>query len=344
MTQLLIPSFLLSLFGVFSLFGTSSDLFFRQTVYVILGFLLFFLIKKIGEHFFYLNNQFFYWFFVFLLVITYIIGIEVKGSRRWLDFYIFRFQPSEFFKVFFILFFSIAFSKKYLRFEGMFPFVKNLVLFLVPTFIIFKQPDLGNAMSFFFIFFILLLFSDFPKKYIFYLTLFTLILIPFSWFLLADYQQARIISFFNAHLDTQGIAYNMIQSLVTVGSGKFFGRGLGLGAQSRLYFLPEYHTDFAFAALVEQFGFFGGTLVLIFYGLIIYLISARATKFYFQKDEDSKRKFLFTVGMLTYVIFQVFVNIGMNLGLLPIAGVALPFISYGGSSVASFLIGFALIP
>ncbi len=136
----------------------------------------------------------------------------------------------------------------------------------------------------------------------------------------------------------------MIQSVVTIGSGKLLGRGLGLGTQSRLYFLPENHTDFAFGSLVEQFGFFGGGLVLIFYGVIIFLIASRAVKFYFQKDEEGKKKFLFCLGMLSYVVFQVFINIGMNLGLLPVAGVALPFISYGGSSLVSFLIGFALIP
>ncbi len=117
MNQLLIPSFFLSLFGLFSLFGISFELFFRQLIYVVVGFIFFFLIKKIGHQFFFLNSRFFYWLFVFLLLITYVVGLEVKGSRRWLDFYFFRFQPSEFFKVFFILFLSVELSQKYLRFE-----------------------------------------------------------------------------------------------------------------------------------------------------------------------------------------------------------------------------------
>lgn len=343
MRQLLFPSFFLSLFGVFSLLGIGSNFYFRQSIYIILGFLIFFIVKKIGNNFFYQNSRFFYWFFIFLLVITYILGLEVKGSRRWLDFYFFRFQPSEFFKVFFVLFLSVELSQKFLKFEGVVTFFRIFILFLLPSFIIFKQPDLGNALGIFFIYFVMVLFSEFQKQYFLYLMILIVLIAPLGWFFLAQYQKDRIISFFNPHIDTSGTAYNMIQSINTIGSGKFWGRGLGLGTQSRLFFLPENHTDFAFATLVEQFGFFGGALVLFFFGLIIYLIANRAVKLYFLKDEG-KRNFLFAVGILSYVVFHVFINIGMNLGLLPIAGVALPFISYGGSAAISFLIGFALIP
>jgi len=136
----------------------------------------------------------------------------------------------------------------------------------------------------------------------------------------------------------------MIQAMITIGSGQFFGRGLGLGTQSRLYFLPENTTDFAYASLVEQFGFFGGFFVILFYSVIIYHIAKKTVKFFFDRTEDGRSNFLFSLGMLVYLIFQVFVNIGMNMGLLPVAGVALPFISYGGSSIMALLIGFALLP
>ena len=345
MNQLLIPSFFLSLFGIFSLLGVNTELFFRQTIYLFFGFLVFYVIKKTGINFFYSNYKLFYWFFVIILIITFIIGLEVKGSKRWIDFYFVRFQASEFFKVFFILFLANELSKKYLHFQELIAFFKIIALFITPTFIIFKQPDLGNAVSLFFIFFIMLLFSNFPKKYIVYLLLIILPFIPIIWFALAEYQKARIFSFLNPELDFQGNAYNLIQAVITIGSGKFFGRGLGLGTQSRLSFLPENQTDFAYATLVEQFGFFGGVLVLSFYGIITYLIIKRAFRFYFQKgDEENKKKFLFTIGILSYIIFHLFVNVGMNLGLLPIAGVALPFISYGGSALLTILIGFALIP
>ncbi len=345
MNQLLIPSIFLSLFGNFSLLGLNLDLFFRQTFYFLIGVLAFICIKKIGINFFYSNYNILYWFFVILLFVTFVIGLEVKGSKRWLDFYFIRFQPSEFFKVFFILFLANELSKKNFHYQEFFTFTKIFFLFIIPTFIIFKQPDFGNAISIFFIFFVMILFSNFSKKYIICLILIFFLSTPIIWSTLADYQKARIFSFLNPKVDFQGDAYNMVQSVITTGSGKFFGRGLGLGTQSRLAFLPENHTDFAYATLVEQFGFFGGFLVLFFYGVIIYLITKRAFHFNNKKnDEDGKKKFLFITGFLSYVVFHLFVNVGMNLGILPIAGVALPFISYGGSALITIIIGFALIP
>ena len=341
---IIISSLFLSVFGLFNLFGLNQSLFVRQLIFLVLAYIGYFVIKSIGRHFFQLNSRLLYWSFIAVLIITYVVGVEVKGSRRWLDFYFLRFQPSEFFKPFFVLFLS-----HYLASENVFKnnatlFLKSFLYFLVPFFIIFKQPDLGNAVTFLFIYLIIVFFSNIPKKYLTYFFGIIGLFLPLGWFILRDYQKARILSFFNPHFDTQGTAYNMIQSVITIGSGKFFGRGLGLGTQSRLYFLPENTTDFAFASLVEQFGFFGGLTVIIFYSLLIYFVAKKTIKFYFEKKEENKSKFLFSLGLLSYLTFQVFVNIGMNMGLLPVAGVALPFISYGGSSVLALLIGFALLP
>lgn len=342
--NLIIPSIFLSIFGLFNLFGLNQGLFYRQLVYCLLGFIVYFLIKSIGRHFFQINSGVFYWFLVAVLIITYIIGVEVKGSRRWLDFYFLRFQASEFFKPFFVLFLSLYLSSENVFKNNLHLFFKSFVYLIIPFFIIFKQPDLGNAIAFLFIYLIIVFFSNIPKKYLTYFFGFITLFLPLNWFILKDYQKTRILSFFNPHLDTQGTAYNMIQSIITIGSGKFFGRGLGLGTQSRLFFLPENTTDFAFASLVEQFGFFGGLMVIFFYSLLIYFVAKRTIKFYFEKKEEGKAKFLFCLGLLSYLTFQIFINIGMNMGLLPVAGVALPFISYGGSSVLALLIGFALIP
>lgn len=342
--NLIIPSIFLSTFGLFNLFGLNHELFIRQLIYSLLAFIVYFLVKAIGRHFFQINNRFFYYFFLGALIITFIIGIEARGSKRWLDFYIFRFQASEFFKPIFILFLSQYLQSKDIFKNNISLFLKSFIYFFLPFFIIFKQPDLANSMTFLVIYLTVIFFSNIPKKYLLYFFAFTSMFLPSGWFFLKEYQKARILSFLNPHLDSQGTAYNMIQSVITIGSGNFFGRGLGLGTQSRLYFLPENTTDFAFASLVEQFGFFGGFFVIFFYLLIIYFIAQRTIKFFFDKTEEGKGKFLFSIGMLTYIFFQVFVNIGMNMGLLPVAGVALPFISYGGSSVLALLIGFALLP
>ncbi|MEK7177756.1 MAG: FtsW/RodA/SpoVE family cell cycle protein [Patescibacteria group bacterium] len=334
----------LSVFGLFNLFGLSQDLFIRQLLFLLFGFIAYFVIKFIGIHFFRINSKFFYWFFVAVLIITFIVGLEVKGSKRWLNFYFFNFQGSEFFKVFFILFLSEILTVKSLLSNTFLNFIKVFLFFLIPFLIIFKQPDLGNAMVYFFIFFTLLVFSTFSKKYLSYLIGLMVIFIPIGWLIMKDYQKARILSFLNPHLDVQGSAYNMIQSIITIGSGMFFGRGLGLGTQSRLFFLPENTTDFAFASLIEQFGFFGGFFVLIFFTAITIYLVKKTIFFYYQKSEEDQKKFLYCLGMLTYFVSQTIINIGMNMGIMPVAGITLPFISYGGSSVMALLIGFALVP
>ncbi|VVA44411.1 conserved membrane hypothetical protein [Candidatus Roizmanbacteria bacterium] len=334
----------LSVFGLFNLFGLNQDLFIRQLIFLIFGFIIYFFLKSIGSHFFRLNSKFIYWFFIAILITTFIVGLEVKGSKRWLNFYIFNFQGSEFFKVFFILFLADILTIKNLLGNTFYNFIKIFLYFLIPFIIIFKQPDLGNAMIYFFIFFTLLMFSNLSKKYLGYLIGLIIFFAPIGWLLMRDYQKARILSFISPHLDVQGSAYNMIQSVITIGSGMFFGRGLGLGTQSRLFFLPENTTDFAFASLIEQFGFFGGFFVLIFFTIITIYLVKKTIYFYYQKSEEDQKKFLYCLGMLTYFISQTIINLGMNMGIMPVAGITLPFISYGGSSVMALLIGFALIP
>lgn len=342
--MIIISSIFLSIFGLFNLFGLNRDLFFRQLIYLILGFLGYYFLKSIGSHFFRINSKFFYWFFIGILLITFIVGLEIRGSKRWLNFYFFNFQSSEFFKVFFILFLAEILTIKNILANSFFNFIKIFLYFLLPFIIIFKQPDLGNAMVYFFIFITLIMFSTVPKKYLGYLIGLIISFTPVGWFLMKDYQRLRILSFISPHLDTQGTAYNMIQAVITIGSGMFFGRGLGLSTQSRLFFLPENTTDFAFASLVEQFGFFGGFFVLFFFTLIFIHLAKKTIYFYYQKSEDDQKKFLYCLGILTYFASQTIINLGMNMGIMPVTGIALPFISYGGSSVLAILLGLALLP
>ncbi len=342
--DIIIPTIFLSLFGLFNLFGVNVSLFFRQLEYTIIGFAGFYFIKKIGYYFFRENSKFFYWLFLGILAITFIIGIEARGSKRWLDLYFFNFQASEFFKVFFILYMADFFSSKKILENDLVYFLKSFIYFFIPAFIIFKQPDLANAAVFAFVYLIMIIFSQDYKKHLGYLAGLALMFAPLGWLVLRGYQRARLMSFLNPHLDTKGISYNMIQAVITIGSGMFFGRGLGLGTQSKLFFLPENTTDFAYASLVEQFGFVGGFLVILFYAAIIYILAKKTIKYYYQRDRDGQRKFLYCLGLLSYLFFQISVNIGMNMGLLPVAGVALPFITYGGSSVLAVLLGFALLP
>lgn len=341
----LLPTILLATFGILNLFGIESSLFTNQLANFLVGLFIFFFIKKKGVRFLRNHTFLFYWLLVVSLILTYFSGIESKGARRWLDLYFIGFQPSEFLKVIFILFFANFFTKYFHRLNNFSTFMLSLVYFAVPFVLVLKQPDLGSALIFVFIYFLLLLFSNLSKKYWLYLVFILILTLPINWLFLRDYQKQRIISFINHEVDQQGTSYNMVQSMIAVGSGKFLGRGLGLGTQSRLYFLPENHTDFAFASLIEQFGFFGGFIVIILYLVLSFLITRRLLTFIpYERDEDNRFNFLFTLGFLGLLTYQVFINIGMNLGIIPIAGIGLPFISYGGSSVIAFLALLALVP
>jgi len=336
-----LPAFFLSIFGFFTVFGIRQDLMLIQGFYFFLAFLSFFFVKKYAS-FFRKNWSFFFWATFFLLIITFIIGLETRGSRRWLNFYFFNFQASEFLKVFFIFYLAEILTKEGYYIDQLRNFLKAVLTFLVIVFLIFKQPDLGNAIIFTAIFLIIILNSPIPKKIILNFFLLSLLFLPSLWFFLKDYQKQRIAAFLNPHIDYQGNSYNMIQSIISVGSGGFFGRGLGFGTQSKLRFLPENHTDFIFASLVEQFGFFGGIIVLFLYGLLLYFLIKKA--WYFLEKRDGMKNFLIIIGIVAYFFFQMVINIGMNMGVMPITGIVLPFISYGGSAFLSSFILLALIP
>ena len=155
--------------------------------------------------------------------------------------------------------------------------------------------------------------------------------------MLKDYQKERIANFLNPQNDPQGRGYNVIQSVVAVGSGGIFGKGLGHGSQSQLNFLPEKHTDFIFAALAEELGLLGSGIVLILFGVIVYRLKETAR---LARDNFG---YLLVVGVMAMVLSQAFINIGMNIGMMPVTGVPLPFLSYGGSSLVSILASFGLV-
>lgn len=343
MLQILLPVFFIYTFSVFNLLGMKSDLLMNHLLYFGISVAAFFIIRFIGVHFFRHNAVLLYWVFVGILLVTYIVGFEAKGAQRWIDLYFFSFQPSEFFKIFFIAFFANIFSR--LK-KNEFPLpvlLSCIAFFIVPAFIIMRQPDLATTIVFAFMFITMLFVSPLPKKYFFYLGTIALLLLPILWYTSHDYQRNRILTFLDPTNNQSSTSYNMTQALITVGSGQLGGKGLGMGKQSTLYFLPEFHTDFAYSALVEQFGFIGGFVVIGLYMILSFFLIRKIFYYYRQDDELSRFKFYYTVGFFAFVFFQTFVNIGMNIGLLPIAGITLPLISYGGSSLVTFFIGLALL-
>lgn len=343
MWRFLIPTFLLLAFGLFNLAGIKPYLLTNQLIYAGIAILVFILVKKIGVIFFRLNATIIYIVFIVLLILTLFIGEDVNGSRRWINLFFFNFQPSEFFKVFSILILSDFLARNQRTLNNFVTFLIIIASFAIPAFLIFQQPDLETAVLISAIFLAICLFSEVPKRYILSLVGLGVLMLPGIWFILQDYQKNRILSFVNPQLDPQGTAYNMSQAIITIGSGQLVGRGLGLGKQSTLFFLPENHTDFAFASLVEQFGFIGGVVVILLYFFLAAMFIRTILRNKDKKGDHNRFQYFFATGFFIYFIFQVFINIGMNLGLMPISGTALPLISYGGSSLLTWMIGLAFL-
>lgn len=263
-----------------------------------------------------------------------IVGIETRGSIRWLPLGIFNFQPSEFAKPVLILLLADFWTKRLPDW----PNILKSILWLTPlTFLVFSQPDLGSALTLVAIFWGMLLLVRPSFKKLLVLILLAILIVPVGFLSLQEYQRHRIVGFLSPESDPLGKGYNLIQSQIAVGSGQLFGRGLGQGTQSRLQFLPEFRTDFIFAFIAEELGFVGAMIILsIYLLLLIYCLKvAEKTADFFG--------FLLTCGGVSMLLFQTSVNIGMNIGLVPITGITLPLISYGGNSVTSTMITLGLI-
>lgn len=332
--QVILLSILLVSIGILVIFSSSRELAFQQATYFLFGLFLFFIISQLDIHAMigFIKPTLFLT--VALLVIVLIVGAETRGSVRWIPLGFINFQPSEFAKPVMVLFLAKFWSVNLPTWRNIF---KSL-LWTFPVFIlIFRQPDLGSALTIVAIWLGLLFGAKISFKKTLVMILITVFLLPFGWTFLHDYQRERIVSFIAPKSDPLGHGYNLIQSTIAVGSGQLWGRGLGRGTQSRLQFLPEFRTDFIFASIAEELGFFGSTLILSIYLFLIGYCLRLAGKM------ADPVNFLVIIGVISMMLFQTSVNIGMNMGLLPITGITLPLISYGGSSLISTFILLALV-
>lgn len=268
------------------------------------------------------------------LILPFVFGTVTRGSVRWIPIGNYTIQPSEIIKPFLCLFAAWYWGKK----KYSHPDLLKIFLFFLPFFIlIFLQPDLGSMLVVASIFIGTLFYSGIkPRQIILFLAI-GAGLLPLFWFSLKDYQKTRVYHFLNPMSDPLGEGYNQIQAKIAVGSGRLWGSGLGKGSQSHLFFLPEKHTDFIFSSMAEEFGFLGSILLMILY----FLLFLRILKIGF--GCQSRESFLLVMGIFFGMCLQTIVNIGMNLGLLPITGITLPLFSYGGSSMAATMIGLGII-
>lgn len=327
-------SFFLISFGILVIYSSSVDLAVQQIVFTVLGAVIFLLISNTDLKTFKNLTKPLYIIIFILLVAVLIVGIETRGSLRWIPLGIFNIQPSEFAKPVLILFLAKFWSENAPSVINIF---KSLLWSAPIILLIFKQPDLGSALTVGAIWLGMLFAARISLKKIAVLLLIFLSIIPIGWFFLHGYQQDRITSFLSPESDPLGKGYNVIQSTIAVGSGEFLGRGLGRGTQSRLQFLPEFRTDFIFASIAEEMGFVGSLLIL---GLYLYLLSYLLRAAYGVNNSFS---YLVIIGVFSMFLFQVFVNIGMNVGILPITGITLPLLSYGGSSLVATLLSLGMV-
>ncbi len=269
-----------------------------------------------------------YFVLLFILTLILVVGHISKGAQSWFQFAGVAFQPSDVMKLGLIIVLAKYFSRRHVEIANIRHIIVSGVYAFIPFVLVILQPDLGSALVLFSIWLGMVLVSGISKKHLFAVIAIGIISFSLAWKLVfKPYQKARIMNFVYPLQDIRGTGYNAYQSTIAVGSGGLIGKGLGYGTQSRLNFLPEYKTDFIFAAYAEEWGFIGACILLLFYALILYKIATYALV------ADSTFEALFTYGVFVWFLTHIVINVGMNIGIMPVTGIPLPFMSYGGSHI-----------
>ncbi|MDO4786177.1 MAG: rod shape-determining protein RodA [Fretibacterium sp.] len=315
--------------------GRGWDFALRQTLWMVGGCFAMFFVVAVGYRRL-LNAAYpIYLMTLFLLFLTVLLAPRIKGAQSWLSLGFFRFQPSEFAKISLIL----VLSKWLSRYPplNLRAFLGGLGVAAPAVLLVLAQPDAGSALVYIVITFGMLFIAGTPLRYLGTLAGCGLALTPFLWFFLKEYQKLRLLVFLDPTRDPLGAGYNVIQSRIAVGSGGFWGKGFMNGMQSKLRFLPEPHTDFIFSVYSEEFGFWGTSLLLFLFALLFFRIIAAGLR-----SRDRRCKILVS-GVAVWIWFQMFESIGMSIGLMPVTGLPLPFLSYGGSALLAVFIALGLV-
>lgn len=321
---------------LYSASGQNFKLVQHQIVHIMISFLILWVAAHIPPTKYYQWAPWIYTFSLTLLIGVLLFGATSKGAQRWLMIGAFRFQPAELMKLALPLMLAYYLNNKALPLSYHSLFV-CLLFILIPTLLVAKQPDLGTSILIMASGLLIIYLAGISLKLILGSTILSLITTPFLWFKLHDYQRQRIFTFLNPESDPLGNGYHIIQSKIALGSGGLWGKGWHNGTQSQLDFLPEQTTDFIFGVLGEEFGFIGILLLFVLY------VSLIARGLYIgSKAQDTFSRLL--AGSLTLVFFvYITVNIGMVSGLLPVVGIPLPLVSYGGTSLVTLMASFGII-
>lgn len=318
--------------------GTAYTLFKKQIAWMGVGFVIMLITLIIDFRKFDTLNLFIYSLCVGLLISVLVFGQLGGGSRRWLVMGFIRIQPSEFMKIALIISFASVYSNSIsqagLSFKKL---IMPAILCVIPFLLIVKQPDLGTGLLLILIAGSVTLFVKIERRVFLALTGMGLLSIPFLWLTLKEYQESRILAFLNPDRDPLGAGYHIIQSKIAIGSGMLTGKGFLKGTQNALSFLPEQHTDFIVSVLAEEWGLAGCSVLLILYFILLF----RGLNIAY----NCRNMFgsLLALGITAMIFWQIFINAGMAMGLVPVVGVPLPLVSYGGSSVVATMTGFGIL-
>lgn len=346
--SLIAPVLLLAIFSLLTLYSLSIEdenplqLFRKQLFWFILCFLIFYLISKFFDYRILTNQNFFviglYVFCLLLLVAVLFLGSKIKGTTGWFNFGGLNFQPAELAKLALIILLARYFAVWHVEIWRPQRLIATAIYTGLYAFLAFLQPDMGSAVFFILIWVGMLLVSGLKFKHFAILLIIFAILSLLGWqYFLKDYQKDRILTFFDPMRDPLGSGYNVIQAKIAIGSAGFWGSGLGQGLITQLHFLPEAKTDFFFAAFVEEWGFVGSIILFVIYCWLFFQIYHIGLK-----GENNFSK-LFCFGYIFILISQITINLGANLGFLPVTGLPLPFLSYGGSNLLINFIALGII-
>ncbi len=336
--------FVLSIIGIVMIYNTTGttpgfdtsdllhDLTFRQIIYVIAGLLAVPILSAIDYRVYSTLRVPVYLLMIGLLAIVLVIGQITHGAQRWIDLQYMQLQPSELAKLFLVVVLAKFLADHEREISEWRPLFTSLVIVGLPMALVYFEPDLGTTLILGFIWVVMLLAAGLKWEHIAMLVLIALVLLPVVWLTLQPYQRDRVMTFLNPAADPLGSGYNVTQAKIAIGSGGAWGRGVGYGTQSQLRFLRIRHTDFIFSVIGEELGFWGGVFMFgVFFFIILRMLRAAALA-------HSTYGRLVAVGFAAALFFQSFVNLGMNLGLMPVTGIPLPFVSSGGSSLITFML------
>ncbi len=327
--------------GILSLFSVNYDYAVKQLVFIGGGLTIMFFVSFLDWRVFKENSYLVL--FLYLVSTLSLLGLllfapAIRGVQRWYEIGPFLFDPGEIFKIIIIILLAKYFSTRHTEMYKISHILLSGFYVLIPAFLIFCQPDLGSSLILIAAWIAILIISGIKIRHFAILVATALIILVSGWFFfLEDYQKDRAIAFIEPQLDPQGIGWGQSQAKIAVGNGGLFGKGFQEGTQTQYGFLPEPETDFIFSAIAEEFGFAGISVLLFAYGVFFWRM------FVVVLHSETNFPRLFASGFIVIILTQAFVNIGMNIGIMPVVGTPLPLVSYGGSNMLFVFIGLGIL-